>query len=363
MRKSIGWWMLLLGGALLVAGTAVVRASGGKAPEEERVVVFGGQVWLGVKISDVSTERAAELKLPSATGVVVEEVEEDSPAAKGGLQANDVILGFADERVRSAAQLRRLVGETPVGRKVSLQVSRNGQTRSVEVTLEERRARILGRTIRVPEVVVPHIEIPEIQIFGRGPRLGISGDELTPQLAEYFGVKQGKGVLVREVLAGSAAEKAGLKAGDVIVRVDGEEIGDVGELRRALVSERKEVALTIVRDRKEQSVKVELEEARHFAPRRTAELYVPDPDLDYDYDYDFDLEVLPQLEDRLRESEKWIEKQLESQEFQNRLRAVERRAVESVEEIEKRLESEEFQKKLREIERKARELERSFAFI
>ncbi|MBI2069859.1 MAG: PDZ domain-containing protein, partial [Elusimicrobia bacterium] len=135
-------------------------------------------------------------------------MEEDSPAAKGGLQANDVILGFADERVRSAAQLRRLVGETPVGRKVSLQVSRNGQTRSVEVTLEERQARILGRTIRVPEVVVPHIEIPEIQIFGRGPRLGISGDELT-DLRER--IREIKPHDEPDVLRGTQEEVLGLR--------------------------------------------------------------------------------------------------------------------------------------------------------
>jgi C-terminal processing protease CtpA/Prc len=86
---------------------------------------------------------------------------------------------------------------------------------------------------------------------------------LTSQLATYFGVKQGKGVLVREVVVGSAAEKAGLKAGDVIVAVDGKSVATVAELRQALEiksgEEKRKLNLTVVRDHHEQTVPVELE--------------------------------------------------------------------------------------------------------
>jgi hypothetical protein len=174
--------------------------------------------------------------------------------------------------VRSAAQLRRLIRETPAGRTVSLQVIRDGQARTLSAKLQSR--------TNAFHVEVPEIHIPEIQIgpsypqpfdyrgfnfqFGGGrPSLGISGDELTTQLASYFGVKQGKGVLVREVVVGSPAAKAGLKAGDVIVAVDGKSVATVAELRKALEiksgEEKRKLDLTVVRDHHEQTVPVELE--------------------------------------------------------------------------------------------------------
>ena len=275
-EKRQGWWLVPLGVLLVAVLAGGITPLPVQAKPENEVVIFAGHPRLGVRISDVTAERLAELKLAGETGVVIEEVEEDTPAAKAGLQKNDVILTFAGERVRSAAQLRRLVQETPAGRKVALEISRGGQTRPVEVTLEEgarlRRSQIRVPRIEMPRFEMPRIEIPEIHIFSRGPRLGISADELTPQLAEYFGVKQGKGVLVREVMTGGAAAKAGLKAGDVIVRIEDEAIADVGDLRQALAKhESKEVTLGIVRDRREQTLKVQLEAPKTVTPRRSAE--------------------------------------------------------------------------------------------
>lgn len=273
--KRIGWWLALLCGVVLVGVAAAgAAAPSQKAESEARTIVFSGGSWLGVQISDLTAERATELKLPGLDGAEIVGVEDDSPAAKAGLQQKDVIVSFAGERVRSAAQLGRLVRETPADRKVSVQVVRAGQTRSVEVTLERQHGRVLGRHIQIPEIRVPRIEIPEIHIFSRRPRLGISGDELTPQLADYFGVKQGKGVLVREVVAESAAAKAGLKAGDVIIRVDQEEVGRLSDLRQALGRDRedKQVSITIVRDRREETVTVELEDPKAPGPRRLTEL-------------------------------------------------------------------------------------------
>ncbi|MGH9862908.1 MAG: PDZ domain-containing protein [Candidatus Acidiferrales bacterium] len=276
-------WLLVVGSLLLVGAVAVVLASpaGGGASEKAPrarprgmawAMAFDGHSRLGVSIGDVTAEKAKELKLPGEYGALIEEVEEDSPAAKGGLEANDVILSFDGERVRSAEHLGRLVRETPPGRAMSVQVSRGGQTRTVTVTPEKR-----SRRIEMPEINIPKIEVGPLpdfnfELFQRGPQLGISADELTPQLAEYFGVKQGNGVLVREVMTASAAEKAGLKAGDVIIRIDDEGISDVGDLRRALRRSRegRQATLTIVRNRSEQTVKVELEEPERPARRGVA---------------------------------------------------------------------------------------------
>ncbi|NIR33236.1 MAG: PDZ domain-containing protein, partial [Desulfuromonadales bacterium] len=194
-RKITKWLIPLVGIALVTAGGVVAADAGPgsppqapkaasvpeppeppappeppRAPEVHAFAFHGhGHAWLGVRISEVTPERAQELGLEKPTGAVVEEVVEGSPAAAAGLQKNDVVVEFDGEPVRSAAQLRRLVRETPAGRTVTLQVNRAGQRRSLEVQLEERRARVIHPSIRVPE-----IEIPDIGVFvyRRGVRLG-----------------------------------------------------------------------------------------------------------------------------------------------------------------------------------------------
>ena len=293
-RAKSGWLavgVLLLGGAV---GLAIAGEEPSKKDQRIKIVsgdraFMDGRSWLGVQISDVTAETARALKLAGEYGVVVEEVDEESPAAKAGLQAKDVILSFADERVRSSEQLRRLVRETPAGRTVPVQISRDGQTRTLQVTPEAHQAHMALPDVRMirpapmappaPHAPAPPgafwVESPDFnfELFTRGPMLGISGDELTPQLAEYFGVKAGKGVLVREVMAATAADKAGLKAGDVIVQVDGEAVTSLGELRRALRKKRegKQVSLTIVRNRAEQNVSVELEQPQSRGPQRVTD--------------------------------------------------------------------------------------------
>jgi len=237
---------------------------------EPQVFVSQGAAWLGVTLKDVTAEKARDLKLPGEYGALVESVDADSAAAKAGLQKGDVIVEFAGERVRSVAQLRRLIRETPAGRTVSLQVIRDGQARTLSATLQPRKNQFSFQTpeIHIPEInIAPNLVSPYLRgftyMFDGRPTLGISGDELTTQLASYFGVKQGKGVLVREVVAGSPAAKAGLKAGDVIVAVDGKSVATVAELRKALElkagEEKRKLNLAIVRDRHEQTVPVELE--------------------------------------------------------------------------------------------------------
>jgi membrane-associated protease RseP (regulator of RpoE activity) len=271
-------WMLLVG----VVGYRSQEPPEPPAPPEPvespldslwvQALAAEGAGWLGVALEDVTAEKARDLKLPGEYGALVESVEADSAAAKAGLQKGDVIVEFAGERVRSEAQLRRLIRETPAGRTVSLQVIRDGQARTLSAKL---RPRTNEFHVQVPEIHIPEININpnypgpfgyrgfNFQFDGGRPSLGISGDELTTQLASYFGVKQGKGVLVREVVVGSPAANAGLRAGDVIVAVDGKSVATVSELRQALEikpgEEKRKLNLTVVRDRHEQSVPVELE--------------------------------------------------------------------------------------------------------
>ena len=169
----------------------------------------------------------------------------------------------------------------------TVRVDVDGQQRTLTVKLESHGEEFYGSWVRpmppMPRVTVPKVDVfPNVPgfdfgYFGFGPsqsRLGISTIDLTAQLADYFGVKQGKGVLVREVKSGSPAEKAGLKAGDCIVRADDAEIDTVGDLRKALGSEsgeKKEHTLTVVRDRQEQTLKVVIEPPERFKRPETAD--------------------------------------------------------------------------------------------
>ena len=237
-----------------------------------------GSAFLGVTIAEVTPERARELKLPADSGALVVEVEKDSPAAKAGVEKDDVIVEFDGERVRSAAELRRLVRETPADRSVAIKVIRNGQPRTLTAKLESGKHEF---SFAMPPMKVPNIRIPEFNFhFSAGPPvLGITGDTLTSQLARYFDVKQGKGVLVSEVMVGSAAEKAGLKAGDVITALDSKPVGSVEELREALdkivpKEGKGKASLTIVRNHQQMTVPVELEPVEPRAPRRMAQVEV-----------------------------------------------------------------------------------------
>jgi serine protease Do len=250
-------------------------------PESAQVFVMDdGTAHLGVTLGDVSAEKAQELKLPAVAGAIVNSVQKDSAAAKAGVEQGDAIMEFDGIRVRSSAELRRLIRETPAGRTVEMKVVRGGKTRVLSAKLE---ASANHFNLNMPQVRIPSINMPEIHIppmgfsefpngFGpHGATLGISADDLTPQLAQYFGVKQGKGVLVSEVTNGGPADKAGLKAGDVIVQVDGKPISGVEELRAALndnfTGDTRKVSLTVVRDHHEQNVSADLTRSQAWEKR------------------------------------------------------------------------------------------------
>jgi len=356
-------------------------------PGEEFIFIEDGRAWLGVTLSDITAEKARELKLAGEYGALVESVVEESPAAKAGIEKGDVITGFGGERVRSVAQLTRLVRETPAGRKMSLELVRGGQSRTLEVALEARRMRFttpeiaLGRVAPRFEVhPMPRVEVtPMPEAFawsGRGPRLGVMTDEIDGQLAEYFGVKQGQGVLVKEVMEGSAAAKAGLKAGDVIVRINDDAVNDVGDLRQALNrAESKEVTVTVVRDRREQTLKVTLDEPQRRTPRRTAWL---DEMMEREQELArrAQLEALEQqaqasqevqeqmrlLEEQLREAEGQYRQHIESQ-VQEQMRRLDEQLREQERQLQQQFESQEFQKQMREMERRYQEMKRAQEII
>lgn len=245
-------------------------------PEGPQVQVFTNLSrsgsYLGIGVAEIDTERAKALNLNEERGVEITRVMEGTPAAEAGLQKNDVVTEYNGTPVQGVEQFVRLVRETPPGRKVKLAIVRNGQPLTVVAIMGTRRAAEreweselrrnmdkLQESLRSQRFEFEMPEMPRVFVAWPARRIGIEAEPLTPQLAEFFGVK--KGVLVRSVKKGSPAEKAGIKAGDVITKVKGEEVATAGEISAALggVEPNKTVPLTVVRNRSEIALQVTIE--------------------------------------------------------------------------------------------------------
>jgi serine protease Do len=273
--------------------------------------------YLGIGVQEIDPEHARKLKIAEPHGVEVTHVGDDSPAAKAGLKEGDVVLEFNGQRVEGVEQFVRLVRETPPGRTVKLLINRDGNTQTVSATVGDHKAfpphmdpkfaedlakmgeemkREFGDGSKFQQEMQnefgpdskfrqdmerqfgPDSQFRrDMQKFkedmknmhwefgvqdmaegpaGRGPRLGIETEPMGSQLAEFFGVKQG--VLVRSVAEGSPAAKAGIKAGDVIVRVGGAEVASAGQITKLLreTEAGKPVPVTVVRNKQETTVNV-----------------------------------------------------------------------------------------------------------
>jgi predicted metalloprotease with PDZ domain len=296
---------------------------------EPMIAALGGGPRLGIQIRDLGKEDLARFKLSSQNGVAVEEVVKDSAAEKAGVKTGDVVVQFDGENVRSTAQLTRLVRETVAGRTVKMGVIRDGKRMDLDVApaeadnvfslavpggnlpdVEKRLEAVPGRgqvyryerrtpdpggsftwEERAPGQTLPPdttlrwrqrtpMPVPEgdvLQWFGEGGagnlllspgrgRLGVTVQELTPELAAYFGVKDG--LLVNSVQADTPAAKAGIKAGDVIGTVNGKAVVTPSELIKELADKDGEVTIGVTRDKKPLSLKATLE-PRKTPARRT----------------------------------------------------------------------------------------------
>jgi serine protease Do len=251
-----------------------------------RIIVSSdeGSGWLGVEIGEVTPENAKDLKLSATRGVVIQDVEPDSPAAKAGLKEKDVVLQYDGQTVEGTVQFRRLVRETPSGRTVPLVISRDGATQNLSVALADRSSyyekRMQGkmRDFDRPFALATrnfdfNFSSPEIltMMDARTPLLGISAEDLTGQLGSYFGAPNNSGVLIREVRTGTPADKAGLKAGDVIVKVDGKPVSALSELRDQLrdKGDGKTVNLGVLRKGSEITVPVTIEKPKPIEKTQT----------------------------------------------------------------------------------------------
>ncbi len=249
--------------------------------------------YLGVGIMEVSPDRAQEIGLVDPHGVEISSVGEDSPALRAGLERGDIVLTYRDERVNGIEHFARLVRETPVGGNVELGVVRAQDRLTVDVEVGRRdRGASAQETIRAVtdglvlddrhvdslrehlDSVRQHLDsvrqrfhsgdwgagadvgLPMRRIADR--RVGLELMDVEGQLARFFDVESG--ALVRSVLEGSPAEAAGIRAGDVIVGVDGTAVRGIADVRETIrsIGAGGSAEFDLVRDGETLSLRVEV---------------------------------------------------------------------------------------------------------
>jgi S1-C subfamily serine protease len=266
MERRIDLLLILLVGLLSSAATASSKPWGQPQAGDnwpESPARHGS--YLGIIIRNVTPDRVPFLKLKNASGAEVTMVDQDSPAGKAGLREYDVIVGFNGSQVVNEEQLRNFVRQSPPGSTVTLAFLRGGQAMNMQITLADRAQFAMflhpgpPATPAFPQFPpLPDFDLPGINVVHLGPT-GAVLENLTPQLCEYFGVSNGRGgVLVRSVEKGSPAAVAGLKAGDVIVRVEKDAIADIHDWLRATHSRSGPTALTVVRDKHEVNLSISM---------------------------------------------------------------------------------------------------------
>lgn len=260
-----------------------------------------GGAYLGVMVDKVSPETAAALHLTSG-GAVITNVDQDGPACHAGLKGGDIVTAFNGKPVSDPDQFASLIHGSAPGSTVTMTVVRNGKSQDMKATLGDWRQ--MAESPGPPPVAhslspvgnpapptpapvpPPRAYYPEYDIGGSTPisaRHGIVVEPLSTQLCDFFGVPANKGVLVRSVEKGSPGAAAGLKAGDVIVRVNNETIHDIADWKRALKASGGKVTLAIMRDKHEQTVQMTV-------PANTSKLELGDGD-----DFGFDTATMATL--------------------------------------------------------------------
>ena len=326
---------------------------------------WGSGSYLGVDTRDITPDRLAPLHLKDERGVEVTMVDQDAPAGKSGLKEQDVILTLNGTDVQSVEQLRRMIRETPPGRVVTLGVSRNGQPMTIKVELADRKKNYSYSysaddkqfKFNMPTMpvmpVMPDIDVPvSIVVVHSSVRSGLMVENLTPQLGDFFGAKEGQGVLVRSVEKGSGADKAGFRAGDVIVKINGEPIRDSGDFSHALRSRKDNTAsVSVIRDKKEQTITITLPERKQSDLfHESLEVQVPEIDAETREEISkVEAEIArlkPEMEEAInRQLKPEIERQTReakqrSEEIKRQMRDVQREWREHQREIERELERE-----------------------
>jgi serine protease Do len=275
----------LCASGLLAAHSAAAQSWGlAQVMEEPNPLLHSSsQGYMGVLVGDVDSDSAAKLKLKEVRGAVITLIDHDAPAAQAGIRVNDVVVQVNGQTVEGAEQFSRMLREIPAGRTVSLVISRDGNLQTIAVQLVDRKKMEHDVWNRLDSGEDGSSATPGMGILGAGggdvplsggfhmPFIGTSTlnvgamvEPLTSQMADYLGIHGG--LMIKQVARKSEAEKAGLKAFDVILKVGGDNISTTADWDRALrLNQDKPVPVTILRDRRQQTVTLQVDSKRHHA--------------------------------------------------------------------------------------------------
>ncbi len=231
--------------------------------------------WLGVYLESVDYDLSDDLDLPVSYGAYIDDIVDDSPAEEAGLESDDVVIAFNGEKVTDSDDLTDFVKGGKRGDKVTLSIIRDGKEKEIEVTLGKSWSYGTPKVgvyndhdfdfdfDRFDDVMDHYDDALEMYVdCNSGGYIGVYLTSLSDPLREYFGVDKGLGVLVNGIEEDSPAEKAGLKAGDVIIEADGEEIEDSGDLQEVIseFDEGDKVKIKVIRNKSEKEFTVEIAE-------------------------------------------------------------------------------------------------------
>ncbi len=225
--------------------------------EEKKVIIKkkSGGVWIGVRVEDLNSDLAEKYGVKSKEGVIVTGVEKNSPAEKAGIKKNDIVLKFGKDDVKDSEQLVEMVQKYKAGDNAVVQVSRDNEKKSISVVIADRPKENMFNVFEGFPKGFP------FNMGGNRAKMGVQLIELNPELGEYFGSPTKKGMLVKKVEKDSPAEKAGVKAGDVIIGIGKESVEDLHDITSALKGFKKgdKAEVTVIRKGAEMKIQVEVD--------------------------------------------------------------------------------------------------------
>jgi S1-C subfamily serine protease len=283
---KIGSVVMLAAGAIVLPQIARAQLSGLAQVLEEpsRLLHSSAPGYMGVLVGDIDADATAKLKLRDSRGAVITLIDHDAPGAQAGIRVNDVVLQVNNQPVENAEAFSRMLREIPAGRTISLLISRDGASQTITVELCDRKKMEHDVWTRLDQggadsgSAAPGMallggngggDVPSnpgfhLPLFSSALNVGALVEPLASQMADYLGVQSG--LMIKAVSRKSEAEAAGLKAFDVILKVNGENIATTADWDRALrANQNKPVAVTILRDRKQQTVTLQVDSKRHHS--------------------------------------------------------------------------------------------------
>jgi S1-C subfamily serine protease len=277
--------LMLCGFAALSASAALVAAAGQSGPAAHSGA-RSSQGYFGIDVRDINDDELTQLKLKDTRGAEIIRVDHDGPAGKMGLREHDVVVQMNGATIDGEEQIRRMLHETAPGRTVALVICRDGQQITLTALMADKSeierqawehhlaaapplpppgfssdpAAPPTLTTQPPATTAPPAKLSRgfINTILMSPSYtGILLERLGPQLAQFFGVPRGSGVLVKSVDNNSPAAVAGMKAGDVLLRANARPVVSMTDWTKAVrLAKGSPVTVVILRDHQEKTLTV-----------------------------------------------------------------------------------------------------------